>query len=449
MSTDLLAQVAALGGKVAPRIASVLVVSHDHPERSPGGGELCAYQLFRSLDALEGMEATFLFAGDELPRGSGCGSPVAPYRDRPREYAFKARSHGPFRTSYAPFGDRRRWNGAFELGFRRFLSDLAPDVVHFHHSFRIGLDLIRLTRSELPGALICLTLHDYKLVCPDNGYMLRRHERRSDSGIRELCSSPSPARCGECCSSRGAAELRRRLEFVRAATGEIDLFFAPSAFLAERHVAWGLPAERVVHVESAVDRPAHPAGARAGPAHDRFGFFGRAIEPKGLRVFLEAALLLGEALDPAPSFVVNSPIDPEEDAEIADLAALLRRRLGPRFELRGGYAPAEVADRMSSVDWVVVPSTWWENSPFVIQEAFLNGRPVICSGVGGMAEHVRDGVDGLHFRVGDSSDLATTMRRAASEDGLWERLHANAPSVPSVEQHRDRTLLEYERLSRL
>ena len=58
---------------------------------------------------------------------------------------------------------------------------------------------------------------------------------------------------------------------------------------------------------------------------------------------------------------------------------------------------------MAEIDWVVVPSIWWENSPLVIQEAFLHGRPVICSDIGGMAEKVRHGVDGLHFRVGDDA----------------------------------------------
>ena len=69
---------------------------------------------------------------------------------------------------------------------------------------------------------------------------------------------------------------------------------------------------------------------------------------------------------------------------------------------------------MASVDWVVVPSIWWENSPLVIQEAFLHGRPVICSDIGGMAEKVDDGVNGLHFRTGDPRSLAQAIRRATS-----------------------------------
>jgi glycosyltransferase involved in cell wall biosynthesis len=79
---------------------------------------------------------------------------------------------------------------------------------------------------------------------------------------------------------------------------------------------------------------------------------------------------------------------------------------------------------MARIDWVLVPSIWWENSPMVIQEAFVYGRPVICSGIGGMAEKVRDGVDGLHADAGNPVDWADTLLRAAETPGLWEKLRA-------------------------
>ena len=64
---------------------------------------------------------------------------------------------------------------------------------------------------------------------------------------------------------------------------------------------------------------------------------------------------------------------------------------------------------MATVDWIVMPSIWWENSPVVIQEASCIGRPPIVSDIGGMAEKVRDGVDGLHFRAGSPEDLADRL----------------------------------------
>ena len=114
----------------------------------------------------------------------------------------------------------------------------------------------------------------------------------------------------------------------------------------------------------------------------------------------------------------------------------------------GGYARAELPELMAKVDWVVVPSVWWENAPLVILEAFQHRRPVICSDIGGMAELVRDGVHGLHFRTGDAGDLARTMRRAARTPGLWARLVAGLPEAPTIAAAADRHLALYHRLLR-
>ena len=54
---------------------------------------------------------------------------------------------------------------------------------------------------------------------------------------------------------------------------------------------------------------------------------------------------------------------------------------------------------------------------------------MICSDIGGMAEKVTDGVNGLHFRVGDPDSLAAAIRRAVATPGLWERLRAGIPPV--------------------
>ena len=86
---------------------------------------------------------------------------------------------------------------------------------------------------------------------------------------------------------------------------------------------------------------------------------------------------------------------------------------------------------MREVDWVVVPSIWWENSPMVIQEAFCHGRPVICSNIGGMAEKVTHNATGLHFRQSSVEDLVDRLVEAIRSPDLWKRLRANLPTPPS------------------
>ena len=84
------------------------------------------------------------------------------------------------------------------------------------------------------------------------------------------------------------------------------------------------------------------------------------------------------------------------------------------------------------IDAVLVPSIWWENSPVVIQEARRNRRPVICSDIGGMAEKVRDGIDGLHFPVGDAAALADLLAGLAADRTA---LPAPTGDVPDAAAH--------------
>jgi hypothetical protein len=59
-------------------------------------------------------------------------------------------------------------------------------------------------------------------------------------------------------------------------------------------------------------------------------------------------------------------------------------------------------------------------------------QAVICSDIGGMAEAVTNGHDGLHFRTGDPTDLTRAMRRAMTESDLWECLSSNIARVPTL-----------------
>jgi glycosyltransferase involved in cell wall biosynthesis len=96
----------------------------------------------------------------------------------------------------------------------------------------------------------------------------------------------------------------------------------------------------------------------------------------------------------------------------------------------GAYENAAVVRLMSACDYVLVPSIWWENSPMVIQEAFAAGRPVICTGIGGMAEKVREGFSGLHFELGDDADLMRAIAHAANPQ-VFAELCEGVPKVTS------------------
>ena len=157
---------------------------------------------------------------------------------------------------------------------------------------------------------------------------------------------------------------------------------------------------------------------------------------KGAEILLAAMRILKDTHPDVHLWLYGANMDvlpPDAHASLAK--AMETAAEDGNVTLAGAYDHAAVARLMSSVDWVVVPSRWWENSPLVIQEAFMHKRPVICSDIGGMKEKVTRGVNGLHFVVSNPQSLADTISRAASTPGLWEKLQSGIPDVFSMEQH--------------
>jgi len=402
----------------------VLQICHSHPKVRPGGAEVYAHELHRHLRDDDDWEPTFLARSGppHSPHGAPHeGSRISPVEGADDEYLLYPEGY----DFDWMFGTMRRRKGLYTKDLRRFLQTLRPDVVHFQHTLFIGYDAIRETRRTLPHAAIVYTLHEFLPICHNKGQMVRTMDR-------SLCREASPRRCGECFPDVAADEFLLRRRFIQAQLDLVDLFVAPSAFLRERFVEWGVPGERIM-VEDYGRLPAPALGGTPRPSpHDTLGVFGQLTPYKGIDVLLRAMRSLGEE---APRLRVHGAnLDLQERSFKEEITRLLAE-VGDKASNLGSYPSERAAEVMADVDWVVVPSVWWENSPLVIQEAFAQRRPVICSDVGGMAEKVTDGVDGLHFRVGDAASLATTIRRAVATPGLWERLRDGISPVHSMAEH--------------
>jgi len=384
----------------------VLTFCHNHPALHPGGTEMLALELHREMRR-RGIDSFFLAGVDKLHRGRSSGTCFQTVGSSESEMLMWTGEFDPVSLAQHDF------YGVFpEL--TDFLLHYRPTVVHFHHTLLVGVETIALVRRILPEAKIVLTLHDYYPLCPRDGILL--------NAAGERCQGPDIDSCRTCLPGLVPAAWRLRDLHIRNHLGLVHRFVCPSEFLRGRYLDWGLPAERMTVLRNG--RPAAaPAPHRPLPAdgvRNRFAIFGNLSRPKGTLVALRAAALLKEAgaefsltLHGAPKF--------QGEAFQAEFAKLLDQA-GSRVVHAGEYGPAEIAGRMAAADWVVAPSIWWENAPLVIEEAFQHRRPVLCSGIGGMAERVSDGVDGLHFTAGDPAALAAAMRRGMDEPGLWERL---------------------------
>lgn len=394
----------------------VLIISHGHPSFSIGGAEVASHTLFRAFNEHPEHEAFYL---------SRAPATVARHAATP----LMSLGHGKAET----FMHTGLWDefwlsngGVIDLktAFASYLRQIAPDVVHFHHVIGLGVEALALVRQVLPRAKLVVTFHEYLAICAHHGQMVK-------TARQQLCYAAAPSTCNICLPQHSQAEFFQREQHLKSHFLLADAYISPSRFLRDRYVAWGLPAERFHVIENAVAGvPVPPRYVAPDGRRNRFAFFGQITAFKGLQIVLEAITRVADDVwGDATLSVFGGNLEYQPESFRTRFEALMERA-GRRARFYGSYRQDELPSLMSEVDWVIVPSIWWENSPVVIQEAFLHRRPLIVSGLGGMAEKVRDGVDGLHFRVGSPESLADRLTQALTDPTLWSALAAYAPAPP-------------------
>ena len=95
--------------------------------------------------------------------------------------------------------------------------------------------------------------------------------------------------------------------------------------------------------------------------------------------------------------------------------------LDGRVRFLGARSRTEVLELFRAADASVLSSAW-ENFPHTVVEALAVGTPVIGTAVGGVAEVVRDGENGLLVAPGDPAAFAEALRRYLGDAELRERL---------------------------
>jgi glycosyltransferase involved in cell wall biosynthesis len=391
----------------------ILIVSHAHPDFSKGGAEITAYNLYKALKERDDCEVLFL-ARQGQQGLSHCGAQFGRTAQKDEILYTAHVDHFLFANTYP----RSIWTG-----FREVLQRFRPTAVHFHHYTHLGLELIREVKNYSKDVPVFMTLHEYLAICDRDGQMLKSDGR--------LCWKSSPAECHLCRPRKSQADYFLRELYIKSFFERVDRFIAPSRFLLERYVAWGLPQEKLVFLENGqpATTPPPPRELLPDELRGRFAYFGQINPYKGVDILLEAVGKLPEIIKNRITVEIHGAALEYQPVEFQEKIQALLERERQCVRYYGPYEAHELSRYMARIDWVVVPSIWWENSPLIIQEAFNHKRPVICSNVGGMAEKVIDGKTGLHFQARNPFDLAGCLQKAAAAEGLWEHL-VDKISVP-------------------
>ena len=145
---------------------------------------------------------------------------------------------------------------------------------------------------------------------------------------------------------------------------------------------------------------------------------GRVIPTKGIKVLVDTFNEL-----------------PNENLSIYGNVGAQKRFLETQnIVFKGGYDNNTINAVLNEIDVLIVPSTWYENAPLVIQEAFLAGILVVTSDLGGMSELVIDQENGFTFKVGSKIHLKEIISKIVSDPTTLNNLKNSRNSVVSIAQ---------------
>ena len=353
-------------------------------------------------------------------------------------------------------------NGKVDREFEGLLDAINPDIVHFHHLLDLSASLINIVK--LRGLPVVLTLHDFWFICP------RINLLKSDYSV---CKGPDiqSRNCFKCYSTaqaesiagalvkygipRGVSkalskayelsfvtvtnsgDFKRRQEYMKSLLLMVDKLIAPSRFLRNIFIQYGIPGDRIIYSSNGYDLSAFEGFKRK--KHDKlvFGFAGGVAKHKGVHVLVEA---FNKVENENVELIIYGTYDPKSNY-FKELQSMIRN---DNIKFMGRYT--DVREPYSNVDVLVVPSICYENCPLVIQEAFISKTPVIASNIRALPEFIQHDKTGLLFQVGNPQDLYEKIKVIIENPRLIEAFKSNIKSVKTIQEQAKELEAIYENL---
>ncbi len=337
-------------------------------------------------------------------------------------------------------------NEEVNIRFKRIINNFQPDLIHFGHLNHLSVTLPKIAFQENIPTIF--TLHDFWLMCPRGRFIQRNSEN-----LLQLCDGQKDQKCATQCYKgyfTGDKEFLNsdldywtqwvgiRMKQTKEVVDYIDYFVAPSKFLQDRFIQdFNIPVNKISYLDYGFDLDRLKKHNRIQEKELTFGYIGTHTPEKGIDLLLKAFANLSSKTKLRIWGTAR-----EETTALKAITDQFSQEIKDRIEWMGGYNNENIiTDVFNKLDIIVVPSIWGENSPLVIHEAQQLRVPVITANYGGMAEYVRDGVNGLLFKHRDVDSLLEKMQDLSTNQKLYNKLtqrgylYTQHGNVPSISEH--------------
>jgi len=306
--------------------------------------------------------------------------------------------------------------------FENYLLEIKPDIVHIGHLSHLSTNIIKIIKKyNIP---IVYTIHDFWLFCI-KGQMINKNN--------EICKQPSVENCLACSNYLVQyKQVEEAFNHMREAINLIDVFISPSHTLRNFFTKQGIDKDKIKYLKYGFDTQKIKFDKKKFTKTSKinFGFMGRVIPTKGIKVLVEAFKEL-----------------PEETLFVYGNIGAQKRFLETKnIIFKGQYNNNNINEVLKNIDVLIVPSIWYENAPLVIQEAFLAGVTVITSDIGGMAELVKDKINGFTFKVGSSEELRILIKKISNNPTILNNLVSSKDIVVDIKDDVEEIVKIYKAL---
>ncbi len=279
-----------------------------------------------------------------------------------------------------------------------------PDIAHLHNiAHQLSPAIINvLKKHNIP---IAQTLHDYKLICPN-------YRLYSKNKVCHKCIGAKYYNCffRKCVKNSYLKSFLGMLEAylhnnILKTYDLIDIFIAPSRFMKDTCVKFGISDKKIKVLKHFVDDKYFSVNSET---EDYLLYFGRIAKEKGIDVLLNSIKIIDKGVK--LKIIGAGPDFKNYKSQIQNL------KLSEKVELIGPKHGDELINFIKKAKAIIMPSVWPENMPYSLLEAMAIGKTVITSQIGGMTELIKNNENGFLFKAGDSEELARVIKNLDNHD---------------------------------